>query len=41
MTGKTQKKGFLSNWIVRNLLIAVCIVIVFIVGAMVFLNLVH
>ncbi len=40
MTGKTQKKGFLSNWIVRNLLIAVCIVIVFIVGAMVFLNLV-
>ena len=40
MTGKTQKKGFLSNWIVRNLLIAVCIVIVLIVGAMVFLNLV-
>ena len=40
MAGKTEKKGFLSNWIVRNLLIAVCVVVVLIVGAMVFLNVV-
>ena len=38
MAGKTQKKSFLSNWIVRNLLIAVCIVAALVVGAMVFLN---
>ena len=38
MAGKTQKKGFLSNWVVRNLLIALCVVVVLVVGAMVFLN---
>ena len=38
MAGKTQKKSFFSNWIVRNLLIAVCIVAALLVGAMVFLN---
>ncbi len=40
MTEKTQKKGFFSNWIVRNLLIAVLIVVVLVVGAIVFLNVV-
>lgn len=38
MAGKTQKKGILSNWVVRNLLIALAIVVVLIVGAMIFLN---
>ena len=38
MAGKTQKKGFLSNWVIRNLLIALCVVVVLVVGAMVFLN---
>ena len=38
MTGKTQRKGFFSNWIVRNLLIALAVVVVLIVGAMIFLN---
>ena len=37
---KSEKKGFLSNWIVRNLLIAFAIVAVFVVGSMIFLNLV-
>ncbi len=37
---KTEKKGFFSNWIVRNLLTAFVIVVVLIVGAMVFLNVV-
>lgn len=40
MTEKTQKKGFFSNWIVRNLLIALIIVAVLVVGSMVFLNVV-
>ena len=40
MSEKTQKKGFFSNWIVRNLLIAFIIAAVLIVGAMVFLNIV-
>ena len=40
MAGKTQKKGFLSNWIVRNILIAVSVVVVLVAGAMIFLNLV-
>ena len=38
MNQKTEKKGFFSNWIVRNLLIALVLVVVLIVGAMVFLN---
>ena len=38
MSEKTARKGFFSNWIVRNLLIAFVIVVVLIVGAMVFLN---
>ena len=37
---KSEKKGFLSNWIVRNLLIAFAIVAVLVVGSMIFLNLV-
>ena len=37
---KTQKKGFFSNWIVRNLLGALIVVVVLIVGAMIFLNVV-
>lgn len=40
MADKTKKKGFFSNWIVRNLLTAVVLVIILVVGAMVFLNLV-
>lgn len=40
MAGKTQKKGFFSNWIVRNITIAVVLVVVLAVGAMVFLNVV-
>ena len=38
MAGKVQKKGILSNWILRNLLIALSVVVVLIVGAMIFLN---
>ena len=38
MSEKTQKKGFFSNWIVRNLLTAFIIAAVLIVGAMIFLN---
>ena len=40
MTEKKEKKGFFSNWIVRNLLIAAVLVVVLIVGAMIFLNVV-
>ncbi len=40
MAGKTQKKGFFSNWIVRNLLVALAVAAVLVVGAMIFLNLV-
>lgn len=40
MADKKKKKGFLSNWVVRNLLIAVALVVVLIAGAMIFLNLV-
>ena len=44
MAGKTEKKnsgkGFLGNWVVRNLLAAFIIVIVLIVGSMIFLNVV-
>lgn len=40
MAGKTQKKGFFNNWIVRNLMIAVVIVVALVVGAMIFLNVV-
>lgn len=40
MNQKTEKKGFFSNWIVRNLLIALFLVVVLVVGAMVFLNVV-
>lgn len=38
MTNKTEKKGIFSNWIVKNLLIAVAVAAVFLVGAMIFLN---
>ena len=42
MTKKTEKKpvpgGLLSNWIVKNLLIAFAVVVVLIVGSMIFLN---
>ena len=37
---KTEKKGFFGNWIVRNLLLAFVIVVVLIVGAVIFLNVV-
>lgn len=40
MAGKTQKKGFFSHWIVRNLLICVFLVVAMIAGAMIFLNIV-
>lgn len=40
MSGKTEKKGFFSNWIVRNLITAFVLVAVLIVGAMIFLNVV-
>lgn len=40
MSEKTKKKGFFGNWVVRNLLTAVIIAAVLIVGAMVFLNIV-
>lgn len=40
MTEKTSKKGFFSHWIVRNLLIAFVLVVVLVVGAMIFLNVV-
>ena len=39
MAAKTQKKGFFSNWIVRNLLAAVIVVVVLVLGAMAALNL--
>lgn len=35
---KSSKCGFLSNWIVKNILIAISIVVVLIVGSMIFLN---
>lgn len=35
-----KKAGFFSNWIVRNLMLALLVVVVLIVGAMIFLNLV-
>ncbi len=37
---KTEKKGFFSNWIVRNLVIALALVAVLIVSSMIFLNVV-
>ncbi|MBR5834626.1 MAG: PASTA domain-containing protein [Bacteroidales bacterium] len=40
MAGKTEKKGLLSNWVVCNLMIALIAVVVLLVGAMVFLNVV-
>lgn len=44
MTAKKEKKsllrGFVSNWIVKNLLIALAVVVVLIVGSMIFLNVV-
>ena len=40
MAEKTQKKGFFSNWVVRNLLIAAVLVVLLVAGAMIFLNVV-
>ena len=40
MADKKQKKGFFSNWAVRNILMAFALVMVLIAGAMIFLNLV-
>lgn len=40
MAGKTQKKGFFSHWIVRNLLICVFLVVAMVAGAIIFLNVV-
>lgn len=36
----TEKKGIMSNWIVRNLLVAFVIAVVLLLGAMIFLNVV-
>ena len=40
MSEKTQKTGFFNHWIVRNLLICIILVVVMVVGAMIFLNIV-
>ena len=40
MSEKEEKKGFFSNWIVRNLLIAFVLVALMIVAAVIFLNVV-
>ncbi len=41
MTEKnTVKKGFFNNWIVRNLLAALVVVVALVIGAMIFLNVV-
>lgn len=40
MSEKTAGKGFFSNWIVRNLLVAFVLVVVLVIGAMIFLNVV-
>ena len=40
MAGKTEKKGLLNNWVVRNLMIALIAVVVLLVGSMIFLNVV-
>ena len=40
MSEKKEKKGFFSNWIVRNLLIAFVLVALMIVAAVIFLNVV-
>lgn len=40
MSEKTVRKGFFSNWIVRNLLIAFALVVALVIGAMIFLNVV-
>lgn len=40
MSENKQKKGILNNWIVRNLLRAVVILVVLLIGALVFLNVV-
>ena len=38
MAGKVKRTGLLGNWIVRNLLLALAVVVVLVVGAMVALN---
>ena len=38
MADKKTKTGFLGNWIIRNLLAALSIAVVLLVGAMIFLN---
>ena len=40
MSENKQKKGFFGNWIVRNLLRAVIIVVALVIGAVIFLNVV-
>lgn len=40
MSEKTQKTGFFRHWIVRNLLICIILIVVLVVGAMIFLNVV-
>lgn len=40
MSEKTAGKGFFCNWIVRNLLVAFVLVVVLVIGAMIFLNVV-
>ena len=40
MSEKTRKTGFFGHWIVRNLLICIALIVVLVVGAMIFLNIV-
>ena len=40
MAGKVKRTGLLGNWIVRNLLSALVVFIVLLVGSMIFLNVV-
>ena len=37
---QSQKKGFFSHWLVKNIMIAMALVVVMIIGAMIFLNVV-
>ena len=40
MAGKEKKNGFFGHWIIRNLVAALIIFVVLVVGAMIFLNIV-
>ena len=38
MADQNKRKGFLSNWIVKNLLLAFGVVVILVIGAIIFLN---